>query len=111
MGKVSLEHLIPGQKYIVSIASKNAHQYNSLSERFLFTTKEDANEEESREYGTTKYRKGPTTISPVLERSSKKPLRKVIHSVSDISPSSAIRIFSYNLVCFSSIFNILIWKP
>lgn len=105
VGKVTLEHLLPGQKYIVHIASKNAHQYNSLSERFLFFTKEDENEEESREYESTKYRRGSTTISPVLERSSRKPLRKVIYSVSDISPSSGIRIISYNLVCFSLIFN------
>ena len=100
VGKVTLEHLLPGQRYIVHIASKNAHQYNTFSEQFLFTTKEEADEEEESSYELTKTdRIGSTTISPELQRSTKKPLRKVNHSVSDISLSSAIRILSYKSVC------------
>jgi len=107
VGKVTLEHLLPGQTYIVHIASKNAHQYNTFSEQFLFTTK-GGDVKESSGHESTKYRKGSTTISPVLQRSSKKPFRKVNHSVSEISPSSAIRILSYNCLCLSLFFNILI---
>ena len=108
VGKVTLEHLLPGKQYIVHIASKNAHQYNTFSEQFLFTTKEEADEEEKSSHELTKTnRKESTTISQELQRSSKKPFRKVIHSVSDISPSSAIRILSFNCVCLSLFFNLL----
>ena len=117
MGKVTLEHLLPGRQYIVHIASKNAHNYNSLSEQFLFTTKkekskkkeEEEEEEEEEEDEFTKYRKVSTTPSPVLQKSSKKPLRKVNQAVdSDLSASSAIRIISYNLVCINLFANVLI---
>ena len=117
MGKVTLEHLLPGQQYIVHIASKNAHNYNSLSERFLFTTKEERRkkkeekEEESEESDDiTKYRTVFTTPSPVLRKSSRKPLRKVNQAVnSNLSASSAIKISSYNLVFSINLFsNILI---
>ena len=39
VGKVVLEHLLPGTKYRVHIASKNQHDYNSFSDSFFFTTK------------------------------------------------------------------------
>ena len=41
LGKVTLEHLLPGRSYVVHIASKNAHNYTSFSERFVFTTQGD----------------------------------------------------------------------
>ena len=44
LGKVTLEHLLPGRSYVVHIASKNAHNYTSFSERFVFTTKSDQEE-------------------------------------------------------------------
>ena len=44
IGKVTLEHLLPGRSYVVHIASKNAHNYTSFSERFVFTTKSDQEE-------------------------------------------------------------------
>ena len=44
LGKVTLEHLLPGRTYVVHIASKNAHNYTSFSERFVFTTKSDQEE-------------------------------------------------------------------
>ena len=110
VGKVTLEHLLPGRQYIVHIASKNAHNYNSLSERFLFTTKEERSKKKEEEKDElTKYRKVSSTPSPVLRKSSKKPLRKVKQAVdSDISASSAIRIISYNLVCINLFANVLI---
>jgi len=39
VGKVTLEHLQPGKKYVVQIASKNADAYNEFSENFKFATK------------------------------------------------------------------------
>ena len=114
MGKVTLEHLLPGQQYIVHIASKNVHNYNSLSERFLFTTKEERSkkkEEEKKSDEFTKYRKVSTSTSPspVLQKSSNKPLRKVNQAAvnSDLSASSAIRIISYNLVFCINLFSII----
>ena len=69
VGKVTLEHLLPGRQYIVHIASKNAHQYNTFSEQFLFTTKEEADEEEKSSHELTKTnRKESTTISQELQR-------------------------------------------
>ena len=44
LGKVTLEHLLPGRTYVVHIASKNAHNYTSFSERFVFTTQGDQEE-------------------------------------------------------------------
>ena len=44
IGKVTLEHLLPGRSYVVHIASKNAHNYTSFSERFVFTTQGDQEE-------------------------------------------------------------------
>ena len=44
LGKVTLEHLLPGRSYVVHIASKNAHNYTSFSDRFVFTTKSDQEE-------------------------------------------------------------------
>ena len=41
VGKVTLEHLKPGQRYVVHIATKNADNMESFSENFLFTTIED----------------------------------------------------------------------
>ena len=113
MGKVTLEHLLPGQQYIVHITSKNAHNYNSLSERFLFTTKEERRkkkeekEEESEDSDEiTQYRKVSTTPTSVLRISSKKPLRKVNQAVdSNLSASSAIKIISYNLVFSINLFS------
>ena len=107
VGKVTLEHLLPGKTYIVHIASKNAHQYNTFSEQFLFTTKEGDQVKSSDGHKSTKYKTGSTTISPVLQRSSIKPLRKVKQSVNEISPSSAIRILSYNCLCLSLFLNLL----
>ena len=43
VGKVVLEHLIPGTEYRVHIASKNLHDYNSFSDSFFFTTKHTEN--------------------------------------------------------------------
>ena len=101
---------MPGRQYIVHIASKNAHNYNSLSEQFLFTTKEERSKKKKEEKDeVTKYRKVSSTPTPVLQKSSKKPLRKVNQAVdSDLSASSAIRIISYNLVfCINLFSNIL----
>ena len=44
IGKVTLEHLLPGRSYVVHIASKNGHNYTSFSERFVFTTQGDQEE-------------------------------------------------------------------
>jgi len=45
VGKVTLEHLKPGSRYIVQIASKNADDYNNFSESFVFATKGYPNKE------------------------------------------------------------------
>jgi len=45
VGKVTLEHLKPGSRYVVQIASKNADDYNNFSESFVFATKGYPNKE------------------------------------------------------------------
>jgi len=45
VGKVTLEHLRPGSRYVVQIASKNADDYNNFSESFVFATKGYPNKE------------------------------------------------------------------
>eukprot|EP00092_Neocalanus_flemingeri_P008763 GFUD01009436.1.p1 GENE.GFUD01009436.1~~GFUD01009436.1.p1 ORF type:complete len:618 (+),score=134.10 GFUD01009436.1:101-1954(+) len=42
-GKVTLEHLQPGKRYVVQIASKNEEDYNDFGESFSFATKEIPN--------------------------------------------------------------------
>lgn len=45
VGKVTLEHLKPGSRYVVQIASKNGDNYNNFSEAFIFATKGYPNKE------------------------------------------------------------------
>eukprot|EP00090_Calanus_glacialis_P003066 TRINITY_DN12217_c0_g1_i1.p1 TRINITY_DN12217_c0_g1~~TRINITY_DN12217_c0_g1_i1.p1 ORF type:complete len:608 (-),score=110.53 TRINITY_DN12217_c0_g1_i1:469-2292(-) len=45
VGKVTLEHLHPGKRYVVQVASKNADDYNDFSESFTFATKENPEKE------------------------------------------------------------------
>jgi len=45
VGKVTLEHLHPGKRYVVQVASKNADEYNDFSESFTFATKGHPNKE------------------------------------------------------------------
>jgi len=49
IGKVTLEHLKPGDRYVVQIASKNADDYNAFSESFTFATKGYPNKEQLEE--------------------------------------------------------------
>jgi len=69
-GKVTLDHLKPGKRYIVQIASKNAHTFSEYGDEFFFGTKEDQIEATSTEeiFSETDYfEEYETDSQPVYE--------------------------------------------
>jgi len=71
-GKVTLEHLKSGKRYVVQIASKNADNYNEFGESFIFTTKEDPNKilliEEENHPETEDFKEYEQEIEPAVEQ-------------------------------------------
>jgi len=69
-GKVTLEHLNAGKRYVVQIASKNADDYNDFGESFTFATKEDPSKENLEEdlLSETEFLKEyETEVQPAIE--------------------------------------------
>merc|ERR1719228_2986505 len=71
-GKVTLEHLHSGKRYVVQIASKNADNYNEFGESFIFTTKKDPNKiiliEEEKIPETEDFKEYEQEIEPAIEQ-------------------------------------------